>query len=47
MKFELTQDQVKEICGFFNQDEKVLDDWQIAELVDKLIDRAICELNPT
>lgn len=38
--FFFTEDQQEAVCRHFGHERSDLDDWQVAELLDKLIDEA-------
>ena len=38
--FIFTEDQQEAVCRHFGHERNELDDWQIAELLDRLIDEA-------
>lgn len=40
-KFILTSDQKEAICTHFGVDMNEVEDWQIAELLDKIIDSLV------
>lgn len=41
MNFILTPEQAETICKYFGEDVNSLDDWEICELLDKVIDNLI------
>lgn len=45
INFILTRDTATDICQFFGQDINALEDYQVCELLDKLIDQALVELD--
>ena len=36
--FILTREQAEDICKYYNKDITTMEDWEIGELLDKLID---------
>ena len=42
INFILTYEQAKVICEYYGEDISVLQDWEISELLDKLIDETVC-----
>ena len=41
INFVLTREQAKDICNYFGVDMAMLEDWEIEELLDRLIDEAL------
>lgn len=39
--FILTYEQAKDICTYYGEDIKKMEEWEVAELLDKLIDETI------
>ena len=39
--FILTYDQCKDICTYYGEDVEKLEEWEVAELLDKLIDETL------
>lgn len=37
--FHITEDQAIKICEYFNEDYRMLEDYEICELLDRLIDK--------
>lgn len=38
INFVLTREQAKDICEYYHKDITSMDDWEIEELLDRLID---------
>ena len=41
IQFIFTEEQQEIICGHFNKDKDKLEDWEICELLDKVIDNLV------
>ena len=41
IKFNLTYEQAQSICEHYGQDISKMEDWEICELLDKLIDETL------
>ena len=41
INFILTPDQARDICEFYDENMDALDEWEICELVDRIIDEAL------
>ena len=41
INYVITREQAKDICNFYGKNANELEDWQIEELLDRLIDDAI------
>ena len=41
INFIITYEQAEDICKHFNKDINQLEDWEVEELLDKLIDDAV------
>ena len=41
INFIITYEQAEDICKYFNKDINQLEDWEVEELLDKLIDDAV------
>lgn len=41
INYVLTYEMAKDICEYFNEDIAYLEEWEVCELVDRLIDEAL------
>lgn len=39
--FILTYEQAKDICTYYDEDIEMLEEWEVAELLDRLIDETL------
>lgn len=42
INFILDYEQAKNICEYYGKDYLYLEDWEICELLDRLIDETVC-----